>query len=90
MISPLLANIHLHYVLNLWKRHWRERHAHSDVVVLRYADASVFGSRTQWQGQQFLGWLQERLAKFGLSLSASKTRLIVLVVLSDVAGTPIR
>ncbi|WP_238738916.1 reverse transcriptase domain-containing protein [Pseudomonas putida] len=76
MISPLLAKINLHYVLDLWTRQWRERHARGDVIVVRYADDSVVGFRTQWQAQQFLGQLQERLAKFGLSLNASKTRLI--------------
>ncbi len=76
VISPLLANIYLHYVLDLWARQWRERHAHGDVIVVRYADDSVVGFRTQWQAQQFLVLLQERLARFGLSLNASKTRLI--------------
>lgn len=76
MISPLLANIYLHYVLDLWVRQWRQRHARGDVIVVRYADDSVVGFRTQWQAQQFLVQLQERLAKFGLSLNASKTRLI--------------
>ena len=76
VISPLLANIYLHYVLDLWARQWRERHARGDVIVVRYADDSVVGFRTQWQAQQFLVQLQERLGKFGLSLNASKTRLI--------------
>ncbi|MDZ4324554.1 MAG: recombinase family protein [Pseudomonas sp.] len=76
VISPLLANIYLHYSLDLWTRQWRERHARGDVIVVRYADDSVVGFRTQWQAQQFLVQLQERLAKFGLSLNASKTRLI--------------
>ncbi|MGF6222562.1 hypothetical protein AB7M26_003556 [Pseudomonas sp. F-14 TE3482] len=61
---------------NLWARQWRERHARGDVIVVRYADDSVVGFRTQWQAQQFLVQLQERLARFGLSLNASKTRLI--------------
>ncbi|WP_191622682.1 group II intron reverse transcriptase/maturase [Pseudomonas fluorescens] len=76
VISPLLANIYLHYVLDLWARQWRQRHARGDVIVVRYADDSVVGFRTQWQAQQFLVQLQERLARFGLSLNASKTRLI--------------
>ena len=75
-ISPLLANIYLHYVLDLWARQWRQRHAHGDVIVVHYADDSVVGFRTQWQAQQSLVQLQERLARFGLSLIASKTRLI--------------
>ncbi|MHC8361916.1 reverse transcriptase domain-containing protein [Pseudomonas sp. LS2P72] len=76
VISPLLANIYLHYVLDLWTRQWRQRHARGDVIVVRYADDSVVGFRAQWQAQQFLVQLQERLARFGLSLNASKTRLI--------------
>ncbi|WP_187330192.1 group II intron reverse transcriptase/maturase [Pseudomonas fluorescens] len=76
VISPLLANIYLHYVLDLWARQWRQRHARGDVIIVRYADDSVVGFRTKVQAQQFLVQLQERLAKFGLSLNASKTRLI--------------
>ncbi len=76
VIAPLLANIYLHYVLDLWARQWRERHARGDVIVVRYADDSVVGFRTKVQAQQFLVQLQERLARFGLSLNAWKTRLI--------------
>ncbi|VVP59787.1 hypothetical protein PS900_06111 [Pseudomonas fluorescens] len=76
IISPLLANIYLHYVLDLWARQWRQRHARGDVIVVRYADDSVVGFRTKVQAQQFLVQLQERLARFGLSLNASKIRLI--------------
>lgn len=78
VLSPLLANIYLHYVLDLWARQWRERHARGDVIVVRYADDCVVGFRTKVQAQQFLAQLQERLARFGLSLNASKTRLIDL------------
>lgn len=76
VISPLLANIYLHYVPDLWAKQWRQRHARGDMVVVRYADDSVVGFRMQWQAQQFLVQLQERLARFGLSLNTSKTRLI--------------
>ncbi|MEF9674453.1 reverse transcriptase domain-containing protein [Pseudomonas sp. PCH446] len=76
VISPLLANIYLHYVLDLWARQWRQRYARGDMLVVRYADDCVVGFRTQWQAQKFLVQLQERLARFGLSLNASKTRLI--------------
>lgn len=62
VISPLLANISLHYVLDLWARQWRQRHARGDVIVVRYADDSVVGFRTQWQAQQFLVLLQEGTA----------------------------
>ncbi|WP_350446120.1 reverse transcriptase domain-containing protein, partial [Pseudomonas aeruginosa] len=68
--------IYLHYVLDLWARQWRQRHARGDVIIVRYADDSVVGFRTKVQAQQFLVQLQERLARFGLSLNASKTRLI--------------
>ena len=76
VISPLLANIYLHYVLDLWAGQWRERHARGDVIVVRYADDSVVGFRLKSQAQRFLEQLRERLARFGLSLNASKTRLI--------------
>ncbi|WP_346428879.1 hypothetical protein [Pseudomonas marginalis] len=52
MISPWLANSYLHYVLNPWARQWRQRHARGDVIVVRYADDSEVGFRTQWQAQQ--------------------------------------
>jgi len=76
VISPLLANIYLHYVLDLWVRQWRQRHARGEMIVVRYADDSVVGFKRQWQAQRFLMQLQERVAKFGLSLNSSKTRLI--------------
>ncbi|MNF92122.1 reverse transcriptase [compost metagenome] len=76
VISPLLANIYLPYVLDLWARQWRQRHARGEVIVVRYADDRVVGFRTQWQAQCSLVQLQERMARFGLSLNASKTRLI--------------
>lgn len=76
MISPLLANIYLHYVLNLWARLWSKRHARCDVIFVRYADDSMVGFRTKVEAQQFLMQLQEQLARFGLSLNASKTRLV--------------
>ncbi|MNN99892.1 reverse transcriptase [compost metagenome] len=66
VISPLLANTYLHYVLDLWARQWHERHARGDVIVVRYADDSVLGFRLKSQAQQFLQQLRERLARFGL------------------------
>jgi hypothetical protein len=63
-------------VLDLWARQWRDRRARGDVIVVRYADDSVVEFRTKVQAQQFLVQLQERMARFGLSLNASKTRLI--------------
>ena len=75
-ISPLLANIYLHYVLDLWVQQWRTRHAHGDVIVVRFADDFVLGFERREEAERFQADLQERLAKFGLELQAEKTRLI--------------
>jgi len=75
-ISPLLANIYLHYVFDLWIQRWRTKQAHGDVVVVRYADDFVVGFEHQKEAEQFLSELGERLAKFGLALHPDKTRLI--------------
>jgi len=74
--SPLLANIYLHYVLDRWVRQWRRRHAHGDVIIVRFADDFVAGFEHQGDAQQFLADLRERFAKFGLELHPDKTRLI--------------
>ncbi|MDQ3106626.1 MAG: group II intron reverse transcriptase/maturase [Actinomycetota bacterium] len=74
--SPLLANIYLHYVLDRWARQWRRRHAHGDVVIVRFADDFVAGFEHQCDAQQFLADLRERFANFGLELHPDKTRLI--------------
>ncbi|MGH3755374.1 MAG: group II intron reverse transcriptase/maturase [Pseudonocardiaceae bacterium] len=74
--SPLLANIYLHYVLDRWVRQWRQRHAHGDVIIVRFADDFVAGFEHQADAQQFLDDLRERLAKFNLELHPDKTRLI--------------
>lgn len=76
VISPLLANIYLHYVLDLWTRQWRHRHARGKVIAVRYADDSVFGFKSEQDARRFLAAMQERLGKFGLTLNATKTRLI--------------
>ena len=76
VISPLLANIYLHYALDLWTRQWRRRHARGNVIVVRYADDSVFGFKSEETARRFLAAMQERLDKFGLTLNAKKTRLI--------------
>lgn len=75
-ISPLLANIYLHYVLDLWIQQWRTKRARGDVVVVRYADDFVVGFTHQADGVRFLNELRERVAKFGLELHPDKTRLI--------------
>jgi len=76
VISPLLANVFLHYVLDLWVCQWRKRHARGDVIIVRYADDFVMGFQHQDDAQRFLQALRERFAKFGLELHAEKTRLI--------------
>jgi RNA-directed DNA polymerase len=75
-ISPLLANIYLHYVFDLWVRQWRRREAGGDVVVVRFADDFVLGFQYRPEAEQFLDELRERLARFGLELHPDKTRLI--------------
>ena len=75
-MSPLLANVYLHYVFDRWVRQWRRRHAHGDVVVVRFADDFVVGFEHQDDAQRFLADLRERFAKFGLELHPDKTRLI--------------
>lgn len=75
-ISPLLANIYLHYVFDLWVRQWREREARGDVIVVRFADDFVVGFEHRDEAERFLSELGERFAKFGLELHPDKTRLI--------------
>jgi group II intron reverse transcriptase/maturase len=74
-ISPLLANIYLHYVFDLWIQAWR-KHAKGDVMVVRYADDFVVGFQHRYEAEGFMDELRERLAKFGLELHPDKTRLI--------------
>lgn len=76
VISPLLANIYLHYVFDLWVQWWRENRATGDVIVVRYADDSAVGFQHRNEAESFLHDLHERLAKFGLKLHPDKTRLI--------------
>lgn len=76
VISPLLANIYLHYAYDLWIAQWRHRHASGDVIVVRYADDTVVGFQYESEANQFLRALRMRLAEFGLALHPDKTRLI--------------
>jgi group II intron reverse transcriptase/maturase len=76
VISPLLANVYLHYVLDLWAQQWRGRCARGDVIIVRYADDFVLGFQHRWEAERFLNDLRERLECFGLSLHPDKTRLI--------------
>jgi RNA-directed DNA polymerase len=75
-ISPLLANIYLHYVFDLWVKQWRKTKAKGDVIVVRFADDFVVGFEHRGDGERFLSELVERLRRFGLELNAQKTRLI--------------
>ncbi|MBV9287496.1 MAG: group II intron reverse transcriptase/maturase [Hyphomicrobiales bacterium] len=76
VISPLLANIYLHYVLDLWAERWRRREAAGDMIVVRYADDFVVGFEHEADARRFLEAMRERLAEFALSLHPDKTRLI--------------
>ena len=75
-VSPLLANVYLHYVLDWWAQWWRRRHARGDMIIVRFADDFVAGFEHQADAQRFLADLRERFAKFGLALHPDKTRLI--------------
>lgn len=76
MISPILANVFLHYCLDAWIHQWRRRHARGQIVVVRYADDAVIGAEYEADARRLLEALKERLVKFGLALNESKTRLI--------------
>ena len=76
VVSPLLANIYLHYAFDLWVQQWRKRSAKGTVVVVRYADDIVLGFQYQPEADRFHRDVQTRLKRFGLSLHPDKTRLI--------------
>jgi RNA-directed DNA polymerase len=75
-VSPLLANVYLHYVFDRWARQWRRRRARGDVIFVRFADDFVAGFEHQGDAKQFLRDLRQRFAKFSLELHPDKTRLI--------------
>jgi group II intron reverse transcriptase/maturase len=75
-VSPLLANIYLHYALDLWMDQWRRRRARGDVIFVRYADDFVMGFQYRSDAEKFVGELRERLRRFNLELHDDKTRLI--------------
>ena len=75
VISPLLANIYLHYVLDQWTDQWRQI-ARGDVIIVRYADDAVIGFQHQHEAEKFLKELREQLRQYGLELNEDKTRLI--------------
>ena len=74
--SPLLANVYLHYVFDLWVTWWRRRKANGDVIIVRFADDFIVGFEHEDDAQRMLADLRQRLAKFGLALHPDKTRLI--------------
>src|SRR5688572_1748138 len=76
VVSPLLANIYLHYVFDLWVNQWRRKWAQGDMIVVRYADDAVLGFEHRKDADAFLEQLRERMRKFGLELHPEKTRLI--------------
>jgi group II intron reverse transcriptase/maturase len=75
-ISPLLSNIYLHYVLDLWVQRWRQKQARGEVIFVRFADDFVAGFQYRWEAERFLAELRERFARFGLQLHADKTRIV--------------
>ena len=74
--SPLLANIYLHYVFDLWAQDWRRKHARGDVIVVRFADDAVVGFQSQAEAERFRAELEERFRTFHLELHPDKTRLL--------------
>ena len=76
VISPLLANVYLHYVFDLWANRWRRREATGDMIIVRYADDIVVGFEHEADARRFWDAMRERLEEFALSLHPEKTRLI--------------
>jgi group II intron reverse transcriptase/maturase len=76
VVSPILANIYLHYAFDLWSHVWRRKKASGDVIIIRYADDIVLGFQYEHEAQAFWHDLRARMRKFGLALHPKKTRLI--------------
>src|ERR1700755_2999750 len=76
VISPLLANIYLHYALDLWAARWRRRTANGDMIMVRYADDFIVGFQHENDARRFLDEMRNRLQEFALSLNPEKTRLL--------------
>src|SRR5713101_2299232 len=74
--SPLLANVYLHYVFDLWVQAWRQKRAHGEEIVVRFADDIVVGFHSKADADQFRAELTERMRKFNLELHPEKTRLL--------------
>jgi RNA-directed DNA polymerase len=75
-VSPLLANVYLHYVFDLWAQAWRRKRARGDVIIVRFADDAIIGFQSKADADQFRTELEERMAKFNLALHPEKTRLL--------------
>jgi RNA-directed DNA polymerase len=73
--SPLLANVYLHYVFDLWAEWWRKRHARGDMIIVRFADDFTVGFEYREDAERFRDELRGRFAEFGLELHPGKTRL---------------
>jgi RNA-directed DNA polymerase len=76
VISPVLANLYLHYVFNLWAHRWRRRNARGQVILVRFVDDIVTGFEREWEAPLFLQDLATRLETFGLKPHPEKTRLL--------------
>src|SRR5450830_1860213 len=76
VISPLLANVYLHYVLDLWAERWRRREATGDMIIVRYADDFIVGFQHEMDARRFWDDMRSRLQEFSLSLHPEKTRLL--------------
>lgn len=76
VISPLLANIYLHYVFDLWSHRWRQKKAQGEVLITRYADDVIVCFQSKWDANEYQMLLKRRLSKFGLTMHPDKTRLI--------------
>src|SRR5271169_1245940 len=76
VVSPILANIYLHYCFDLWAKRWRRQEARGDMIVVRYADDLVVGFEHEGDARRFLDAMHDRLGEFALSLHPDKTRLI--------------
>jgi RNA-directed DNA polymerase len=76
VVSPLLANVYLHYVFDLWAERWRRREASGDMIIVRYADDIIVGFQYETDARRFWDAMRERLAEYSLSLHPEKSRLI--------------
>jgi RNA-directed DNA polymerase len=84
--SPLLANIYLHYVLDLWAERWRRHEATGDMIIVRYADDLVAGFEHEDDARRFLDARRTRFEEFALSLHTNKTRVAAIGGAEDARG----